>query len=219
MIPVNKWPVHHRGHDVDCNTTLETNIHLLSGILTHDTSNRATADLCLRPRGHWDWHMDLVSYLPTYLPIYLLTYLPTYLPSYLLTYILIHLPTHLLTHFMEQSPWEANRFSASQISRVLWNPKVHYHIHECLPPVPIQSQLDPVHAPTSHFLKIQLNIIFPSMSRFSKWSLSLKFPHRNPVYASPLPHVCFMSHLSHSSRFYHPNNIGRGVQIIKLHII
>ena len=63
----------------------------------------------------------------------------------------------LLTYSMEQSPSEANRFSASQeIPRILWDPKVHYRIHKCLPPVPILSQLHPVHTPTSHFLKIHL---------------------------------------------------------------
>jgi hypothetical protein len=52
--------------------------------------------------------------------------------------------TYLLTYFMDQSPsWEANRFAASQeILRILCNPKVHYRIQKCQPPVPILSQYD-----------------------------------------------------------------------------
>ena len=91
---------------------------------------------------------------------------------------------------MQQSPsWEANRFSVSQkIPRILWNTKIHYGIHKWPPPVPFLSQLDPVHAPTSHFLKIHLSILMLS----SHLSLDLPsgvFPSGFPTKTlyTPLP--------------------------------
>ena len=79
---------------------------------------------------------------------------------------------------MEQSPsWEVWRFSASrQITRILWNPKVHCLIDKCTPPVPILSQINPDHTPTSNYLTIHHILILPSRHGSSKWSLFLRFP-------------------------------------------
>jgi hypothetical protein len=98
---------------------------------------------------------------------------------------------YLLTYSTEQSPsWEANRFSASQeIPSILRNAKVYYRIHTCPPSVPMLRQFAPIHASTSHFLKIHLNIILPSTPGPPKWSPSVKFPHQNPLYASPPPYA------------------------------
>ena len=79
--------------------------------------------------------------------------------------------------------------------------------HLILPAVPILSQINPVHAPTSHFLKFHLNIILLSKPGTSKWFLSLRVPHQNPVYTFPLPHTSYIPRQSHSSRFDHPNNM------------
>ena len=56
----------------------------------------------------------------------------------------------------------------------------------------------PGHAHTFHFLNIYFNTILPSMPGSSNCSLSLSFPHQNPVCISPLPHTCYMSCPSHS---------------------
>ena len=101
---------------------------------------------------------------------------------------LLHL---LLTYSMVQSPsWEANWFAASQeIPRILWNPKGHYRTHKRLPPVPVLGQPNPVHIPTSHLLEIHPNIIHPSTPMSPQWSLSLRFPHQDPIRPALLTHT------------------------------
>ena len=111
--------------------------------------------------------------------------------------------------------WEANQFEASQhIPHILWNQKVHYHIHKGPPTSPNwTSSIQSIHPhPTSWrsilILSSHLCLCLPS-------GLSLRFPHQNLEYASPLPYTCYIPHPSHFSQFYHPKNIGWAVQIIK----
>ena len=52
----------------------------------------------------------------------------------------------------------------------------------CPYPEPVRSTL----YPTPHFLEIHLNVILPYTPGSPKWSLTLKFPHQNPVHHSPV---------------------------------
>ena len=95
---------------------------------------------------------------------------------------------------MVQSPsWEANWFAASQeVPRISRSPKVHYCTHKFPPPVSILGQHNPVHIPTSDLLEIHPNIIHPSIPRSPQWSLSLRFPHQDPIHplSSPICATC-----------------------------
>ena len=74
------------------------------------------------------------------------------------------------TNSMKQSSsWEANSSSANQeIPHILLNPKVHYHIHKYLPPLPILSLINPIHACPTQFLNMHFNTFLPSMPSSSK---------------------------------------------------
>ena len=59
--------------------------------------------------------------------------------------------------------------------------KVYYRIYKSPPPVPILSQIDPVHALPCSLSKINFNIIL-SMPSSSKWSSSFRFFPLKPLY-------------------------------------
>jgi len=76
--------------------------------------------------------------------------------------------TKYITNSMEQSPSsEANSHSdTKETQRFLWNPKVHYRLHNSLSLPYISSHMHPVHKLPPIFFKINYNIILLSMLLF-----------------------------------------------------
>jgi hypothetical protein len=93
---------------------------------------------------------------------------------------------------LTQTPWNVVlpekliSHSASQILRRVWNPKVHYRVHNSQPPIRILSQMNPINTLPTYFPETHCNIIFPSTSRSSEWSLPFRLTNRNFVRISHL---------------------------------
>ena len=108
---------------------------------------------------------------------------------------------------MVLSPWEANRFAASQeIPHISRNPKAHYRTHNRPPPVSILGQPNPVHIPTSHLLEIHPNIIHPSTPRSPQLSPSPRFPHQDPIHPPLLTHTRHMHRQCNYLMLFHDNS-------------
>ena len=101
---------------------------------------------------------------------------------------------------MQHSPsWRANSSTACQeIPHILWNPKVQYCIYKRLPPVPVQSHIDPVHA--SHCISLRSILVLSSI--FGHVFPVVSFPQASPpklcMHLSS-PYTCHMPCPSHSS--------------------
>jgi hypothetical protein len=86
---------------------------------------------------------------------------------------------------MELSPFReaASCATTQEFPNILCSRKVN----KSPPPVPILSQINPVHTTPSCFPKIHSNIILPPTSRSSEWSLSFWLYHQNPICTPLLP--------------------------------
>ena len=147
-------------------------MHQISSVQSYPNLNICTAAVM----EHWHCTWPFTVWQSCVLTLYMFKTLnkqnaqaSSFLPSFL---------TSLLSSYSRVLPEKLTGLTASQeIPRILWNPKVHYRIYKCPPPVLILSQV----ILSSHLCLGNPSGLFPS-----------GFPNQNPVCTSPLPHTFYM---------------------------
>jgi len=95
----------------------------------------------------------------------------------------------VITNFTQRSAtWEFDSSSSGQESfDIFRNPNAHYIINKSLPIASRLNQLKPILKNPNPPIWDPLDIIFPSIPRYIKWSPSFRVPHQNASYISILP--------------------------------
>ena len=73
--------------------------------------------------------------------------------------------------------------------------------------MPVLSLINLLHNVPSNLFKFNFNIIFPCAPWSSRWSLSRRSSHQNPICTPPLPYTCHVLRRPHSPYIHQPNNI------------
>jgi hypothetical protein len=99
---------------------------------------------------------------------------------------------------MERCPlWQPNSRSASQeMTHLLWNPNVHYRVHNSTPPVPILSYRRPIHTLPTNIPKNHLILSFHLRPALPS-GLFFRLSNQNYVPISRVPHALCMPRPSH----------------------
>jgi hypothetical protein len=87
--------------------------------------------------------------------------------------------------------------ASQEIHCLLWNPTLHYRAHKSPPPVPILSQINPIHTSKPDF---------PPTPRSSKWSVPFRLSNHNFVPISHLVYARCMPRPSHPPWSDHPSS-------------
>jgi hypothetical protein len=98
------------------------------------------------------------------------------------------LPEKLTQHFL----------ILSRYSPILSNQTVHRRVHNNPPPVPVLSQINPVHALPFYYFRKYVNIISHLCLDLPSGPFLAGFLIQNPIFISVIPHTCYVPSPSHS---------------------